>query len=82
MRNYGPETFGKLNADEYGLLHNPGTTEGTHLTPLPIRHAWPPETDPMALLAGLEMENRWGGWDKSDFTANSWMHISVYRKPA
>ena len=27
MRNYGPETFGELNADEYDLLHNPGTTE-------------------------------------------------------
>ena len=27
MKNYGPETFGALNADEYDLLHNPGTTE-------------------------------------------------------
>jgi len=58
------------------------TSEGTRLTPLPMRYAWPQETDLMAQLAGLELENRWGGWDKSDFTANSRMHISVYRKPA
>ena len=27
MKKYGPETFGELNADEYDLLHNPGTTD-------------------------------------------------------
>lgn len=58
------------------------TSRGTQLTPLPMRYAWPQETDLMAQLAGLELENRWGGWDKSAFTANSRMHISVYRKPA
>ena len=58
------------------------TAEGTRLTPLPMRYAWPQETDLMAQLAGLELENRWGGWDKSAFTADSRMHISVYRKPA
>lgn len=58
------------------------TAEGTRLTPLPMRYAWPQETDLMAQLAGLELENRWGGWDKSPFTADSRMHISVYRKPA
>nr|WP_321442149.1 class I SAM-dependent methyltransferase [uncultured Hyphomonas sp.] len=58
------------------------TPEGTKLTPLPMRYAWPQETDLMAQLAGMDLETRWGGWDKSDFTANSRMHISVYRKPA
>ncbi len=58
------------------------TAEGTRLTPLPMRYAWPQETDLMAQLAGLELENRWGDWDKSPFTADSRMHISVYRKPA
>ena len=57
------------------------TSEGTKLTPLPMRYAWPQETDLMAQLAGMDLETRWGGWDKSDFTANSRMHISVYRKP-
>ena len=58
------------------------TSEGTKLTPLPMRYAWPQETDLMAQLAGMDLETRWGGWDKSPFTANSRMHISVYRKPA
>ena len=58
------------------------TSDGTKLTPLPMRYAWPQETDLMAQLAGMDLETRWGGWDKSDFTANSRMHISVYRKPA
>lgn len=58
------------------------TAEGTQLTPLPMRYAWPQETDLMAQLAGLSLESRWGGWDKSPFTADSRMHISVYRKPA
>ncbi|WP_273187037.1 class I SAM-dependent methyltransferase [Hyphomonas adhaerens] len=58
------------------------TSEGTRLTPLPMRYAWPQETDLMAQLAGLDLESRWGGWDKCAFTADSRMHISVYRKPA
>jgi len=58
------------------------TSEGTRLTPLPMRYAWPQETDLMAELAGLTLENRWGGWDKCPFTADSRMHISVYRKTA
>jgi len=27
MKEYGPTTFGELNADEYDALHDPGTTE-------------------------------------------------------
>ncbi len=27
MKGYGPETFGALNAADYDLLHNPGTTD-------------------------------------------------------
>ncbi|MEO1188147.1 MAG: class I SAM-dependent methyltransferase [Pseudomonadota bacterium] len=27
MKEYGPSTFGDLNADEYDALHNPGTTD-------------------------------------------------------
>ena len=58
------------------------TPEGMRLTPLPMRYAWPQETDLMAQLAGLMPETRWGGWDRCAFTADSRMHISVYRKPA
>jgi SAM-dependent methyltransferase len=38
------------------------------------------EMDLMAQLAGLRLENRWGDWHKGEFTAESRLHISVYRK--
>ncbi|HPE48378.1 MAG TPA: class I SAM-dependent methyltransferase [Hyphomonas sp.] len=57
------------------------TPDGFRMTPLPMRYAWPQETDLMAQLAGLTLESRWGGWDKRAFAADSRMHISVYRKP-
>jgi SAM-dependent methyltransferase len=57
------------------------TSEGMKLVPLPMRYAYPPELDLMARLAGLELENRWGDWQKGVFTKDSTMHVSVYRKP-
>ncbi len=58
------------------------TNDGMKLVPLPLRYAYPPELDLMARLAGLQLKHRWGGWDKSAFTADSGAHISVYEKPA
>lgn len=58
------------------------TANGTRLVPLKMRYAWPQEIDLMANLAGLERENRWGGWHREPFTARSEMHVSVYRKPS
>jgi SAM-dependent methyltransferase len=58
------------------------TMAGTQLRPVHLRYAWPSELDLMARLAGLELRDRWGGWDRSPFTASSGMHVSVYaRKP-
>ncbi len=54
------------------------TEEGTKLYPVSIRYAFPPELDLMARLAGLELENRWGGWRREPFTADSDRHVSVY----
>lgn len=56
------------------------TNAGVRLVPLPLRYAWPAEIDLMAKLAGLERKHRWGGWDRSPFTADSRMHITVYEK--
>lgn len=58
------------------------TEEGTKLAPLLMRYAWPQEIDLMAQLAGLELEHRWGGWNREPFTADSKMHVSLYRKAA
>lgn len=57
------------------------TQDGMKLVPLPMRYAYPPELDLMARLAGLTLENRWGDWQKGEFTKESKMHVSVYRKP-
>jgi SAM-dependent methyltransferase len=54
------------------------TEEGTKLYPVSIRYAFPGELDLMARLAGLELQNRWGGWRREPFTAASGSHVSVY----
>jgi len=55
---------------------------GIELRPVNIRYAWPSELDLMAQLAGLELEVRWGGWEKEPFTSASPRHVSVYKAPA
>lgn len=46
------------------------------------RYVWPAELDLMARLAGLELEARWGGWNRERFTAESTNSVAVWRKPA
>ena len=58
------------------------TEAGAQLRPVSVRYAWPSELDLMARLAGLELRDRWGGWDRSPFTAESGGHVSVYTHPA
>jgi SAM-dependent methyltransferase len=45
------------------------------------RYVWPSELDLMARLAGLVLEHRWAGWDRSAFTADATSQVAVYRKP-
>ncbi|MGB3624529.1 MAG: class I SAM-dependent methyltransferase, partial [Henriciella sp.] len=53
------------------------TQTGMKLVPFQIRYAWPAEIDLMAQLAGLELEDRWGGWKREPFAADSRMHVSL-----
>jgi hypothetical protein len=53
----------------------------TVVLPVETRYVWPSEMDLMARLAGLELENRWGWYDRRTFTEASGQHVSVYRKP-
>jgi SAM-dependent methyltransferase len=53
----------------------------TVVLPVKVRYAWPAEMDLMARLAGLELEARWGWYDRRRFTTQSGQHVSVYRKP-
>ncbi len=63
--------------DQQHVVLSPG---GTRMTPVAQRYAWPAELDLMAKLAGLELADRWGGWNKEPFTSDSALHVSVYRK--
>ncbi len=56
--------------------------DGVRLLPWAIRYASVPEVDLMARLAGLELWERWGGWEKEPFTAASARHVSVYGRPS
>jgi hypothetical protein len=49
--------------------------------PIEMRYAWPAELDLMARLAGMRLEQRWGGWSGEPFTGLSPAHVSVYVKP-
>jgi SAM-dependent methyltransferase len=53
----------------------------TVVLPVEIRYIWPAEMDLMARLAGLTLEERWGWYDRRQFTEQSLQHVSVYRKP-
>ncbi len=53
---------------------------GPRFFPVRLRYAWPSELDLMGQLAGLELEERWGDWDRRPFTKASKGHVSVYRR--
>lgn len=55
---------------------------GARIGRTPHRYIWPGELDLMARLAGFELESRWADWDRSEFTAESRSHVSVYRLTA
>jgi SAM-dependent methyltransferase len=48
---------------------------------MPFRAVSPAELDLMAQLARMQLRGRWGGWDRSPFTAESAKHVSVWEKP-
>jgi SAM-dependent methyltransferase len=56
--------------------------DGVRLFPIVTRYSWPSELDLMARIAGLRLEQRWGGWNHEPFTASSSLHVSVYSRGA
>jgi len=53
---------------------------GVTFNPVMQRYEWPSELDLMARIAGLRLQERWGGWNRQAFTANSDNVVSVYRR--
>ncbi|MEM7661606.1 MAG: class I SAM-dependent methyltransferase [Pseudomonadota bacterium] len=94
FRDHKDVAVSRLNADSVWLeavVHDPVrqrlnfqriryTPDGMRIAPLLMRYAWPSEIDLMAQLAGLSLVNRWGGWQRETFTADSKMHVSLYEK--
>ncbi|HEX6304623.1 MAG TPA: hypothetical protein VFZ76_10570 [Anaerolineales bacterium] len=75
----------QLEASQHDLLNQQVTSqhiviagEEIRFYPVKLRYVWPSELDLMARLAGMALRHRWGDWDRSDFTAESGKHISVY----
>jgi SAM-dependent methyltransferase len=78
-----------LGFDEYDLVHQ-GLVSHHYwiddgkvdvISP-PFRYVWPSELDLMARLAGITLRERWGGWKRESFTADSTKHVSVWEKSA
>jgi len=47
---------------------------------IPFRSVSPAELDLMARLAGMQLRERWGDWDRAPFTSESRKHVSVWEK--
>ena len=48
---------------------------------MPFRSVSPAELDLMARIAGMRLRERWSGWLREPFTAESRSHVSVWQKP-
>ena len=78
-----------LGFDEYDVVskrqvsHHYSVWDGRmQLHSVPFRYVWPSELDLMARLAGMALQERWGGWKREPFTSESASHVSVWQKLA
>ena len=83
---HGSEHY--FGIDEYDLVtqglisHHLETVDGKiERVSMPFRYVWPAELDLMAQLAGMTLRERWEGWEREPFTAESRKHVSVWSKP-
>ncbi|MFN2274229.1 MAG: SAM-dependent methyltransferase, partial [Anaerolineales bacterium] len=53
--------------------------DGVRLYPVKLRYVWPSELDLMARVAGMQLRERFGSWNRDEFNAESGKHISVYQ---
>jgi SAM-dependent methyltransferase len=53
---------------------------GVRLRPWSIRWSTVAQLDAMATQAGFELAERWGGFDRAPFAAESARHVTVYRR--
>lgn len=77
----GYDRYVDLVAQQAVSHHFVADGSGAREVTTPFRYVWPSELDLMAELAGLSLRDRWAGWDRSPFTADSTSHVSVWTKP-
>ena len=76
----GYDRYDDLVAQHAVSHHFVADVSGAREVRTPFRFVWPSELDLMARLAGLQLLERWAGWDRSPFTAESQSHVSVWCK--
>jgi len=76
-----------VGIDEYDVLtqrlvshHYSRVGDHYELVSVPFRYVWPSELDLMARVAGMRLRDRWAGWEREPFTAESRSHVSVWEK--
>jgi SAM-dependent methyltransferase len=78
----GLDTYDVLNQQVVSHHFRFGAGTDASLFRSPHRYIWPAELDLMGQLAGFELESRHADWTGTEFTAESWSHVSVYRIPS
>jgi SAM-dependent methyltransferase len=74
--------FDEFDLVHQGLISHHFWSEGGawHRVSVPFRYVWPAELDLMARIAGMRLRERWAGWKREQFTADSRKHVSVWEK--
>jgi SAM-dependent methyltransferase len=84
----GHESGGYVGFDQYDVVTQEFTSNHVTVSPdgtgrfrrIPFRYAWPAEMDLMARIAGMNLKYRWADWDRSELTADSTKHVSIWEK--
>jgi len=82
----GGDGGGYVGFDQYDVVTQEFTSNHVTVSPdgtgrfrrIPFRYAWPAEMDLMARIAGMRLKYRWADWDRSELTADSTKHVSVW----
>lgn len=77
---------GYVGVDQYDVVTQQFTSNHITVSPdgtgrfrrIPFRYVWPAEMDLMARIAGMSLKHRWADWDRSEFTAESTKHVSIW----
>ena len=77
---------GYVGFDQYDAVTQEFTSNHVTVSPdgtgrfrrIPFRYAWPAEMDLMARIAGMSLKYRWADWDRSELTAESTKHVSIW----